>query len=105
MKRNAPELKLPGLTNYQQSQLLWIHAAIQRSDTYTPEFLKMIVQTDIHSPSEFGIIGTFSNRLEFARDFNCPLGSKMNSVQEVFRLINRFPKNMFYVECFFECTI
>lgn len=31
-----------------------------------------------HSPSMFRILGSFINSPDFARDFNCPAGSRMN---------------------------
>ena len=40
--------------------------------------MKESLVTDTHSPEEFRIVGPFSNRPEFAKDFNCPVGSKMN---------------------------
>ena len=53
---------------------------------YTINYLKMCIRDRIitgdHSPGEFRVIGPLSNREEFAKDFKCPLGSKMNPVKK-----------------------
>ena len=77
VKHNGPEPGLPGL-NYSPLQLFWITAANVYCAKYRPEYLKDLITTDPHSPVEFRIRGPFSNRPEFAKDFNCPLGSTMN---------------------------
>ena len=77
VKQNGPEPKLSGL-KYSQSQLFWITAANMWCTKYKEERLKNIITTDEHSPAEFRVLGSFSNRPEFAKDFNCPLGYNMN---------------------------
>ena len=81
VKQNGPESNLPGLT-YSPAQLFWISAAQTWCTKHKPEELKYIVTNDIHTPAEFRIRGAFSNRPEFATDFNCPVGSKMNPVKK-----------------------
>ncbi|XP_033212284.1 neprilysin-2-like [Belonocnema kinseyi] len=83
VKRNGPEPKLPGLTNYSQSQLFWIHAAIQQCAKYTPEFLKKIVQTNDHSPSEFRIIEKIEYKLEEKKNFDSDDKVKLNNLETV----------------------
>ena len=44
----------------------------------TDQGLKDQILLDFHSPGEFRIKGPLSNNQDFARDLNCPKGSKMN---------------------------
>ncbi|KAF2883618.1 hypothetical protein ILUMI_22552 [Ignelater luminosus] len=77
VKRNGPEKILPGL-NYTANQLFWISAGNIWCAKYRTEYVKRLVLQDPHSLSRFRVIGPFSNSDNFAHDFNCPLGSKMN---------------------------
>ncbi|KAI5630642.1 VLP3p-1 [Venturia canescens] len=77
VERNGPEAQLPGINKTSQ-QMFWISAANSWCSVYRPEALKLQITTNVHSPSEFRILGAFSNMPEFSKDFNCPLGSKMN---------------------------
>ncbi|XP_031626097.1 neprilysin-2-like [Contarinia nasturtii] len=77
VKRNGAEQLLPGL-NYTQEQLFWISSAQTWCAVTRPEFDKMLITTDVHSPNEFRVIGTISNMQEFAHDFSCEAGNKMN---------------------------
>ena len=77
VKQNGPEPTLPKL-NYSPSQLFWISAGNLWCSKVRLETLKSDVIGNTHSPSEFRVIGPFSNRPEFAKDFNCRVGSKMN---------------------------
>ena len=77
VKQHGTEPKLPKL-NYSSSQLFWISAGNLLCSKLRQETLKSDVILSDHSPSEFRVIGVFSNRPEFAKDFNCPVGSKMN---------------------------
>lgn len=77
IKRNGPEQKLPGL-NYTPKQLFWISVANCWCTKERIEYLALAIPTDEHSPARFRIIGPLSNFEDFSRDFNCPLGSKMN---------------------------
>jgi membrane metallo-endopeptidase-like protein 1 len=76
-RRHGPEKILPGL-KYTANQMFWISAANSWCAKYRPESLKLRVLTGYHSPGYFRVIGPFSNLEFFAKDFNCPLGSKMN---------------------------
>lgn len=77
VKENGAEQLLPGV-NYTQNQLFWISCANLWCSVEREEYLKNQVLTDDHSPSEFRILGSFSNSEYFAQDFNCPKGSNMN---------------------------
>lgn len=80
-KKNGIEPRLPGL-QYTSQQMFWINAANVYCSKYRPEALKSRIITDVHSPGEFRVKGPMSNNPEFAKDFNCPLGSNMNPVKK-----------------------
>ncbi|XP_043465992.1 neprilysin-2-like isoform X3 [Leptopilina heterotoma] len=74
---HGPELLLPGI-NYTQPQLFWISFAqtfCEKASLFTK---KRLLLNDVHTIKEFRVIGSVVNRPEFARDFQCPIGSKMN---------------------------
>jgi predicted metalloendopeptidase len=77
VKRNGPEKGLPGL-DYTPNQLFWITAANNWCTKMRPEYLRHTLTTGVHAPGEFRVLGTFANSKEFAKDFNCPLNSRMN---------------------------
>lgn len=81
IKENGSEKKLPGLS-YTPLQLFWIKLAQTWCSKYRPQVLKELIVNDQHSPEEFRIRGSLSNSHEFAKDFQCPLGSKMNPVKK-----------------------
>ena len=71
------EKRLPGL-DYSPEQLFWISAANIWCGKFRPEVLKLRINSGVHSPARFRIIGPLSNSAEFAQSFNCPPGSPMN---------------------------
>ncbi|XP_022251669.1 membrane metallo-endopeptidase-like 1 [Limulus polyphemus] len=77
VKDHGPERYLPGL-KYTPEQLFWISAANVWCGKYRPEVLKLRILSGSHSPSQFRVIGTFSNLPEFSESFNCPVDSPMN---------------------------
>jgi len=44
----------------------------------TPEYAKLQVQTNVHSPPKFRVLGPLINLAEFSQVFQCPTGSVMN---------------------------
>lgn len=80
-EQHGPERQLPGL-NYSPQQMFWISAANTWCSKYRPETMKIRITTGYHSPGRFRVIGPFTNSDYFANDFNCPKGSKMNSVDK-----------------------
>ena len=44
--------------------------------------LKNQILTGVHSPGAFRIVGPLSNSDDFAKDFKCPKGSKMNPIEK-----------------------
>ncbi|KAK4879933.1 hypothetical protein RN001_008079 [Aquatica leii] len=81
LKRNGDEQKLPGL-DYTSKQLFWISVANCWCSKERKETLEQALVGDEHSPSRFRVIGPLSNFEDFATDFKCPLGSKMNPKQK-----------------------
>ncbi|KAL1116405.1 hypothetical protein AAG570_004879 [Ranatra chinensis] len=82
VKQNAPEPRLPGLQAFCPSQMFWISAANTWCSTYRDQALSNRITTAVHSPGEFRVVGPLSNMEEFAEDFKCPVGSKMNPKQK-----------------------
>lgn len=81
VERHGAEPALPGL-KYNAQQLFWISVAQTWCGVTRNEFNILLITTDVHSPNEFRVIGTISNMRDFANDFNCPAGSKMNPVKK-----------------------
>lgn len=79
--RNAQDEPLQGL-NYTPRQMFWLSAASSMCTVYNPENLKELINNGWRTPAEFRILGPLSNMPEFARDFNCPMGSKMNPTKK-----------------------
>lgn len=75
--QNGQEAKLPGLT-YTPEQLFWLSFANAFCSKSRPEYSKLIITTDEHSPAMFRVIGSLSNIPEFAKDFHCKAKTKMN---------------------------
>ena len=77
---NKPEQALPGLP-YTPRQMFWISLANtlctkSSSDAQNDNLF------DDHSPSDFRVIAPLSNSVEFSKDFNCPIGSRMNPTKK-----------------------
>eukprot|EP00095_Tigriopus_kingsejongensis_P003378 maker-scaffold153_size302544-snap-gene-2.17 protein:Tk03378 transcript:maker-scaffold153_size302544-snap-gene-2.17-mRNA-1 annotation:"PREDICTED: neprilysin-2" len=71
------ESQLPGL-GFSPKQLFWISWGQVWCAKWRDEALKKQIKTGAHSPNEFRIIGPLSNFDEFAQDFKCEPGTKMN---------------------------
>lgn len=80
-KSKFRESKLPGLP-FSAEQLFWLSAAQTWCSVERPEVKRIAILTDNHSLNRFRVIGTLSNSIEFARDFNCPLNSPMNPMNK-----------------------
>jgi len=81
VSRHGPEQLLPGL-QYSQAQLLWLSGAQVWCSKHRDQALHMMVLTGAHSPDRFRVQGAFSNMEDFARDFNCKAGTRMNPYRE-----------------------
>jgi len=75
--KSGPEPILPGL-GFTQNQLMWLSAASIWCGVRRPASLKDRIQYDPHSPRKFRVNGVFANLPEFARDWGCPEGTRMN---------------------------
>ncbi|XP_011548063.3 neprilysin-4 [Plutella xylostella] len=68
---------LPGV-NHTHTQLFFLNFAQVWCGAMRPEAMRNKLKTAVHSPGRFRVIGTLSNSYDFAREFNCPVGSPMN---------------------------
>jgi len=75
--KSGPEPILPGL-GLNQRQLLWLSSARSWCAVQRPASLRQRILTMWHSPSQFRVNGPLSNMPEFAKDWGCPAGTKMN---------------------------
>jgi len=80
--RHGPEPRLPGMQHYSQHQMFWISAANTWCSKYRDKALEKRIKTGVHSPGMFRVQGPFSNSQEFARDFQCKPGSRMNPIKK-----------------------
>ena len=77
VQQNGPDQLLPDL-NFTANQLFWISAARTWCAVTKPSFNQQFYRINPHAPNRFRIIGSFSNTNEFATDFSCKSGSRMN---------------------------
>lgn len=77
IKKTGEEPKLPGL-DYTGRQMFWISSANIWCSKTRPEVLKQRLAEDFHAPDRFRVLGTLSNMKNFAKDFKCKVGTKMN---------------------------
>lgn len=71
---NAPPSGMPGLSD---DQLFFVAMAQGWCSVASPEYEKMRVLSDPHSPNKFRVNGTVANLPEFAQAFSCQVGTKM----------------------------
>ncbi|XP_017889316.1 membrane metallo-endopeptidase-like 1 [Ceratina calcarata] len=77
-KCNEPDGVLPGLENLNNEQLFFLSFAYMWCEVADPEQLLKTLIRDSHSPGELRVIGPISNNEDFAKAYDCPLGSPMN---------------------------
>ncbi|CAF1296790.1 unnamed protein product [Rotaria sordida] len=73
--------KLPGLTKYSNEQMFFINFGYTWCKIMSDEVANIYLTHDTHSPSEFRVIGSTSNFIEFDQAFGCKPGqgnSRMN---------------------------
>lgn len=72
----------PWQGRYSERQQYWLGYAQSWCTKQTDERLRKQMATNEHPPAEFRVNGVIMNRPEFARDFNCKAGAKMNPAQK-----------------------
>ncbi|XP_047504636.1 neprilysin-4-like isoform X1 [Pieris napi] len=80
-QHNAEHETLPGI-NHTHTQLFFLNFAQVWCGSMRPEAMRNKLKTAVHSPGRFRVIGTLSNSDDFAREFQCPIGSPMNPKQK-----------------------
>lgn len=60
------------------NQVFWLSMANVWCSVATKETAEYLLKENEHSPPQFRILGMLANNADFARDFQCPAGSKMN---------------------------
>lgn len=84
LKNNPSSIQseiLPGI-NATHTQLFFLNFAQVWCGAMRPEATRSKLKTAVHSPGKFRVIGTLSNSDEFAKEYNCPIGSPMNPQQK-----------------------
>jgi predicted metalloendopeptidase len=71
-----------GVGSLTADQLFFVSAAQVWCTESSPEFLRMLVATDPHSPSTFRVSGPLVNHPAFAQAFSCAEGKPMNPPQK-----------------------
>ncbi|KAH8920571.1 zincin [Atractiella rhizophila] len=72
-----PNHLLPGL-NFTREQMFFIAYAQAWARKMSPEEAVRRIRLDPHSPTKYRVNGPLTNDPEFAKAFNCPLGSPLN---------------------------
>lgn len=76
-KASGEDPMLPGLP-FSPKQLFWISAAQTWCSIERPEVKKIMFLTDNHAIGRYRVLGTLSNSVDFAEDFNCQSNTPMN---------------------------
>jgi len=75
---NSPSI-VPGLTN---AKLFFVGFAQGWCAVQSPEYVKLQVAIDPHSPAKYRVLGPLINHPNFASVFSCPVGSHMNPINK-----------------------
>lgn len=79
VKKNGQEPLVPYLTEYSAEQIFYIAYANVWCGQKRPASLKKQINYDPHSPARYRVNIPLSNADTFAKAFNCPANSKMNT--------------------------
>ncbi|ORY44682.1 zincin [Rhizoclosmatium globosum] len=75
--------ELAGLNqDFSEQQLFFIGYAQMECSNIRDEALRKEVFTNPHAPAEWRVKGVMRNSVEFAKAFQCPVGSKMNPMKK-----------------------
>lgn len=74
---HGEEPLLPGV-NLTHDQLFFLNYAQIWCGSMRPEDALTKIRSSVHSPGSVRVLGPLSNSEDFAKAFNCPLGSPMN---------------------------
>lgn len=74
----TPDAALPGMEDFTNDQLFFLSFANLWCTAYAPDKLMAMAKEDDHSIGRLRIIGSISNSDDFAKAYNCPVGSPMN---------------------------
>ncbi|XP_017776001.1 PREDICTED: neprilysin-2-like [Nicrophorus vespilloides] len=77
VSEHGEEPELPGL-NLTHNQLFFLNYAQIWCGSMRPEDALTKIRSSVHSPGPIRVLGPLSNSLDFAKAFQCPLGSPMN---------------------------
>ncbi|XP_076315329.1 neprilysin-1-like isoform X2 [Tachypleus tridentatus] len=77
--KHGKEVLLPGL-HLSHDQLFFLNFAQIWCGTMRPEDALTKIRSSVHSPGPIRVLGPLSNSYDFARAYNCPVGSRMNPV-------------------------
>ncbi|XP_076160206.1 neprilysin-1 [Ptiloglossa arizonensis] len=78
---HGEEPLLPGV-NLTHDQLFFLNYAQIWCGSMRPEDALTKIRSSVHSPSPIRVFGPLSNSEDFARAYNCPLGSPMNPMHK-----------------------
>ncbi|XP_076623898.1 uncharacterized protein LOC143343172 [Colletes latitarsis] len=73
-----PDPALPGLEKFSNDQTFFLSFANLWCESEDPEWVLRRAKYDVHSTGRLRVIGSVSNSEDFAKAFNCPVGSPMN---------------------------
>merc|ERR1719384_584637 len=59
-------------------QLFWVSYGQLWCQKFRDDALRNTIKTATHTPGEYRVLAPLSNSPDFAKDFNCPVGSPMN---------------------------
>ncbi|KAF2352626.1 Peptidase M13 N-terminal domain [Trinorchestia longiramus] len=81
--RNGEEDLLPGI-ELSHDQLFFLNYAQIWCGSMRPEETKIKMLVSVHSLGPIRVLGPLSNSYDFARAYNCPVGSRMNPEQKCY---------------------
>lgn len=77
VERNGEEKLLPGIS-LTHDQLFFLNYARIWCGTMRPEDALSKIRSSVHSLGPIRVLGPLSNSIDFAKSYNCPVGSRMN---------------------------